>query len=230
MTSSLGGIAGERGGHGLRDESLSTSGRAVEKHALRRLESVLAVQLRLLERQLDGVLDLFNLRAEAADILVGNVRNFFKQKMFDIRALDVFENEAVAQIREHGVADAQTVGVQAARDVKNTRLVRVYFDEDAARVNNEFDRHHRAGIFVSRNADDDELLVKPQLLSGPQRVDINAGRGGHVHLATANEGVNRMILVASGQESGKRRRGARKGIQLLAKIANTVAGGDEGGG
>lgn len=166
---------------------------------LGRLESVLAVQLRLLERQLDGVLDLFDLRAEASDILIGDVRNFFKQKMFDVRALDVFENEAVAQIREHGVADAQTVRVEAAHDV-DTRFVLVDLDEDAARVNSKFDRHHRAGIFVSRNADDDELLLQPQLLSDPQRIDINTGRGGHVHLASADwQGIDQMVIMASGQ-------------------------------
>ena len=95
--------------------------------------------------------------------------------------------------------------------MKDAGFVRVNLDEDAARVDDEFNRHDRASIFVSRNADDDELLVESQLLPGPQGVDINAGRSSDIHFAATHKRIDRVVFVAGSQEGGEGRRRARKG-------------------
>ncbi|MNG39373.1 hypothetical protein D3C84_1274330 [compost metagenome] len=47
---------------------------------------MLAVEVRMEERQLHGVPDLLDLRAKATDILVGDVRNFFKDEVLHLGA------------------------------------------------------------------------------------------------------------------------------------------------
>ena len=66
----LGDLLGQRVGDRLGDQRLAASGRAVQQNALRRRELVLLEDLRVEERQLDGVLDVLDLRTEAADVLV----------------------------------------------------------------------------------------------------------------------------------------------------------------
>ena len=63
-------LLGERVGDRLGDEGLAAAGRAVEQHALGRLELVLLEQVGVQVRQLDGVADLLDLAAEPADVFV----------------------------------------------------------------------------------------------------------------------------------------------------------------
>ena len=64
----LGDLLGQRVGDRLGDQRLAAAGRAVEQHALRRAQLVLAEQVGVQVRQLDGVADLLDLRGQAADL------------------------------------------------------------------------------------------------------------------------------------------------------------------
>ena len=79
-----GDLLGQRVGHGLRDERLAAAGRPVEQHALRRPELVLAEQLGVQERQLDGVADLLDLPEQATDVGVVDVGHLLQHEVLDL--------------------------------------------------------------------------------------------------------------------------------------------------
>ena len=66
------GLVGQR----LRDQRLAGAGRAVEQHALRRLDAEAVEQLRVAQRQLDHLADALHLLAQPADVLVGDAGGF----------------------------------------------------------------------------------------------------------------------------------------------------------
>ena len=68
LAAGSGDLLGQRVGHRLGDERLAAAGRAVEQHALRRAQLVLAEQVGVQERQLDGVADLLDLPGQATDV------------------------------------------------------------------------------------------------------------------------------------------------------------------
>ncbi len=96
--------AGQRRGNGAGDQGLAAAGRAVEQHALRGPQPVLAVQLRVEERQLDGVADLLDLRLEPADVAVVGVRLLLEDQVLDLGALHELGGEAGADVDDDGVA------------------------------------------------------------------------------------------------------------------------------
>src|SRR5690606_35171038 len=73
----------QRGRDRLGDERLAAAGRSVEQHPFGRLEAVLAVELGVAEGQLDGVTDLLDLRAEAADVGVLDVGHLLQEEVLD---------------------------------------------------------------------------------------------------------------------------------------------------
>ena len=82
----LGDLLGERLRDGLRDQRLAAPGGSVEQDALRRLQLVLVEQLRVQERQLDGVADRLDLALEAADVLVADVGDLLEDELLDLLA------------------------------------------------------------------------------------------------------------------------------------------------
>ena len=79
-----GDLLGQRVGHRLGDQRLAAAGRAVEQHALRRPQLVLAEQLGVQERQLDGVADLLDLPEQAADVAVVDVGHLLQHEVLDL--------------------------------------------------------------------------------------------------------------------------------------------------
>jgi hypothetical protein len=57
---------------------------------------MLGEQLRVQERELNGVGDLLDLAVEAPDVGVGDVRNFLEQEVFHLRAGQLLEQETRA--------------------------------------------------------------------------------------------------------------------------------------
>ncbi len=119
----FGGAGGQRVGHRLGDERLAAARRAVEQDALGRLQAVFAVQVRVQERQFHGVADLFDLRAQAADVLVGDVRNFLEDEVLHLGARDLLQGVAGAGIDREGVADAEFLREQGAGEPDDPFLV-----------------------------------------------------------------------------------------------------------
>ena len=111
----LGRLLGQRPGHGLGDQRLAAAGRAVEQDALRRLEAVLAEQVGVQERQLDGVADLLDLGRQPADVGVVDVRDLFEDEFLDLGPGDLLEDEAGPGVHRQGVTDPQLRPRAAAR-------------------------------------------------------------------------------------------------------------------
>jgi hypothetical protein len=76
------------------DQRLAVAGRAVEQRALRRAQLVLAEKNRVQGRQLDRVADLFDLRGQAADVAVGDVRDILEDEFLDFGLRDPFVDVA----------------------------------------------------------------------------------------------------------------------------------------
>src|SRR5690606_37869732 len=74
----LGDLLGERIGDGLGDERLATAGRSVEQDALRRAQLVFLEEVGVQIRKLDRVADQLDLVAQAADLVVVDVRDLFE--------------------------------------------------------------------------------------------------------------------------------------------------------
>ena len=93
-------LLGQRVGDRLGDERLAAAGRAVEQHALGRLELVLLEQLGVQVGQLDRVADLLDLAAEPADGLVGDVGHLFEDELLDLRLRDLLVDVAGARLEQ----------------------------------------------------------------------------------------------------------------------------------
>ena len=110
VTTDLGHLLGQRVGHRLGDQRLTAAGRAVEQHALGRAQRVLAVKLLVQERQFDGVADLLDLPAQAADVVVADVGNLFEHQILDLGLGDALE-----RVPGLGVDQQRVAGTQFAR-------------------------------------------------------------------------------------------------------------------
>src|SRR5690606_25116224 len=150
--------------HRLGDEGLAAPGRAVQQDTLRRLEAVLAVELGVEEGQLDGVADLLDLGAEATDVAVVDVRRLLEEQVLDLRALDVLEREAAAQVGEDGVPHPYARGDQGCREAQDALVVGAGDDEDADVVDDLLDRDELAGVLEAARLDGDERLVEAHVL------------------------------------------------------------------
>ena len=104
LAGALGRAGGQGVGDGLGDQGLAAARRAVQQDALGRLEPVFAVQVRVQERQFDGVADLLDLRPQAADVLVGDVRDLFEDQVLHLGARDLLQRVAGAGVDGQCVA------------------------------------------------------------------------------------------------------------------------------
>ena len=149
LAGALGGPGGQRVGHGLGDQRLAAARRAVEQDALGRLQPVFAVQVRVQERQFDGVADLFDLRAEAADVLVGDVRDFLEDEVLHLGARDFLQRVAGARIDRQGVADPELLREQGAGEPDDPLLVGAAHHQGTVRPQHFLERDEVAGPLVA---------------------------------------------------------------------------------
>ena len=110
VAADLGHLLGQRVGDSLGDQRLPATGRAVEQHAFGRAQRVLAVELLVQERQLDGVADLLDLPAQPTDVVVGDVGNLFEHQVLDLGLGDALEG-----VTRFGVHQQRVTGTQLAR-------------------------------------------------------------------------------------------------------------------
>ena len=176
---------------------------------------MLTVELGVAERQLDGVADLFDLWAEAADVAVVDVGSLLQEQVLDLRALDVLEGEPAAQVGEDGVPDAQARVTQRGGDAQHPLVVGAGDDEDARLVDDLLDGHELPGLLVAAGLHGDEGLVEAHLLARAQRAEGQGGRGGHTQPAAAGEDVDLAGGHVDGEHRGEARRRAGHGLELL---------------
>ncbi|MNI84717.1 hypothetical protein D3C73_1416440 [compost metagenome] len=76
---------------------------------------MLTVQVRMQERQLHGVPALFDLLAQATDILVSDVRNFFKDEVLHLSARDLLQGVTCPGIKRQRIAHFQVNALERSR-------------------------------------------------------------------------------------------------------------------
>ena len=118
-------LLGQRVRDRLGDQGLATAGRAVQEHALRRLQLVLLEQLRVQVRQLDRVADLVDLPHQPADVGVVDVRDLFEDELLDLGLGDALVDVVGSGVEEQGVARAQRRPEQGLGDPDDALLVGV---------------------------------------------------------------------------------------------------------
>src|SRR3954447_17996183 len=167
-------LLGQRVGDRLRDQRLATPRRAVEQDALRRLELVLEEQLLVQERQLDGITDLLDLVAEAADVGVADVRHLFEDELLDLALRDALVGPAGPGVDEQRVARAQ--GLVDDRVGKHDDALFVGVPDDQGAVAAFEDLLEQDDVTLAlelAHLHDVERLVEHDLLAALQRVDLD---------------------------------------------------------
>ncbi len=106
------------------------------------------------ERQFHGVADLFDLRSQAADVLVGDVRDFLEHEVLHLGARDLFQGVAGAGIDREGVADPELLREQGAGEPDDAFLVGPAHHQGAVRAQHFLERDQFPGPFVAEAGDD----------------------------------------------------------------------------
>ena len=108
-------LLGQRVRDRLGDQRLAAAGRAVEQHALGRLELVLHEQVGVQVGQLDGVADRLDLADQPADVVVVDVGDLLEDQLLDLGLRDPLVDVAGAGVEQQRVAGAERLVLAAAR-------------------------------------------------------------------------------------------------------------------
>ena len=231
--SSAGGAArrhllGQRVGHRLGDQRLAAAGRAVEQHALGRPQLVLAEQVRVQVGQLDRVPDLDDLRAQPADVGVGDVRHFFQDELFHLSLGDALVHVAGARLEQQRVAGPQHRVAQRLGQPDHALLVRVRDDQGPVAVLEQLLEHDDfADRLVALRHHHVERLVQHHFLAGPQGVQLDRGADADPHLPAAGEHVGRAVLAGLQEDTEPGRRLGQP-VYFLLERHDLIAGLPEG--
>ncbi|AAS04156.1 hypothetical protein MAP_1839 [Mycobacterium avium subsp. paratuberculosis K-10] len=215
----LGHLLGQRVRHRLGDQRLTATGRAVEQHAFGWPQRVLAVELLVQERQLDGVTDLLDLAGQATDVLVADVGDLLEHQVLDLGLGDALEGIAGLGVHQQRVAGpqlarpgvvvegvrvtvGQVVGDQRLGQPHDALLVGVADHQGPVPVGQQLaqggdlaDRFEGAGFHHRQR------LVETNRLALAQQRNIDVRRAGQPHLAARGEHVDGVVLVRGEQDA-----------------------------
>src|SRR4051794_25278096 len=222
-----GDLLGQRVGHRLGDQRLAAAGRAVEQDPLRRAQLVLAEQVGVQERQLDGVADLLDLPGQAADVAVVDVGDLLEDELLDLALGDPLVDVARARLEQQRVAHPQRLVGQRVGEVDHALLVGVPDDQrplgdPVDRLQQLLEHDHVAGLLEAARLDDVHRLVEHDLLAVLEVLELDVGRDGDAQLAAAGEDVDGAVLVL-GQVDAVAGRGLTEPVDLLLERDQLLA-------
>ena len=148
------------------------------------------------ERQFHGVADLFDLRAQAADVRVGDVRDFLEDQVLHLGARDLFQGVAGAGIDREGIAHPELLREQGAGEPDHAFLVGPANHQDTVRAQQFLHRDQLPDPFVAQAGDDRERLVQQDFLADGQLVHVDQRADAHPHLAAGGEDVHASSVAA----------------------------------
>ena len=221
-------LLGQRVGDRLGDQRLAAAGRAVEQDALRRPQLVLAEQVGVQERQLDGVADLLDLPRQATDVGVVDVGDLFEDQLLDLALRDPLVDVARPRLEQQRVTDAQRLAGQRVGEVDHALVVGVPDDQGALRdavdrLEQLLEHDDVALALEPPRLDDVHRLVEHDLLAGAQVVALDVRRQRHPQLAAAGEDVDRAVVVLPEVDAVAGRRLAEP-VDLLLERHQLLAG------
>ena len=174
--------------------------------------------------QLDRVADRLDLREQAADVGVVDVRDLFEDELLDLGLRDLLVDVAGARVEQQRVAGAQLDLAQRLGDADHPLLVGVGDHQHPVAVGQDLLEHHDlADLLELERGDDVEGLVEHDLLAALQVVEVDRGADVDPQLAAAGEHVDGVVLVA-GQEGAEAGRRLREPVDLLLERHDLVAG------
>ncbi len=189
----LGDLLGQRVRDRLGDQRLAAPGRAVEQDPLRRLELVLAEQVGVQVRQLDGVADLLDLRAEPADVArsrcPGPPRGRApRPRPWGCARRRTASAARAAASRRRGSA----VPSSGCGEPHDALLVGVPDDERALAVLEDLLEHHDLAVRARRREHATTFIASLSMTSWPGRssLGVDVGAHDHAHLAAGGEDVD----------------------------------------
>src|SRR3989454_1070298 len=204
----LGDLLGEVVGDGLGDHGLAAAGRTIEEHTLGRGELVLLVVIRVEVRKLDGVLDRFDLFAEAPDAFVADVRHFLEREVFDLALRKLLQQVSALRVEQEMIAGLEPQGAQRLGDDADLLFVGAERDEGALGVELFLEDDDLALDLVAGGLDDVEAFVEDELLAGLERLGLDRGMEVDLHLAALREDGDGVVLVGGEIDAVRRGRGA----------------------
>ena len=182
--------------HGLGNHRLAVAGRAVQQHALRRLQIVTLKQRTMLERQLDGVPDTTNLTIQAADVGERDVRGLLQHQILVALGGQRFDGEADGRIDDNAVALIDTRIRERAGTADEHGIAGGVGNDQSTVVEYLLDTANLAhGVSVAL-LDQHELLVEHHGGPGGQAGGVDVGGHRHHHAAGAGNDFGRRVLDA----------------------------------
>ncbi|GAA3110438.1 hypothetical protein GCM10020254_65630 [Streptomyces goshikiensis] len=207
LAGDLGDLLGKGVGDGLGDERLAASGRAVEQDALRGPQFVFLEEVGVEVGELDGVADQLDLVAQAADLVVVDVRDLFEDEFLDLALGDHFVDVAGAGFEQQGVAGADGDVQERLGEPHHPFLVGVPDDQGALAVFKDFlEGDDVPGPLVLHGLDHVERFVEHDLLAAPEVFRLDAGADVHAELSAAGEDVDGAVLVRLKEDTETGRR------------------------
>lgn len=179
--------------------------------------------------ELDGVADQFDLVAQAADLVVVDVRDLFEDEVFDLALGDDLVDVAGAGFEQQGVAGADGDVQERLGEPHHPFLVGVPDHQGALAVLEDFlEGDDVPGPLVLHGFDHVEGFVEHDLLAAPEVFRFDAGAHVHSELSAAGEDVDGSVFVRLQEDSEAGRRLCEpvdfffEGHDLVAGLAQGV--------
>ena len=218
-------LLGQRVGDRLGDQRLAAAGRAVEQHALGRLELVLHEQLGVQVGQLDGVADRLDLAEQPTDLGVVDVRDLFEDELLDLglrapsRRRSRSGCRAAASRRRGSSGSSSGSARRTTRSSSALAMTRTRSPSASSSLN------ITTSPTFSNSRAATTLSASLSMTSWPrcEAVEVDARAHVDAQLAAAGEDVDRVVVVAAqeGAEAGRR---LGQPVDLLLELHDLVAG------
>lgn len=185
---------------------------------------MLLEQVRVEVGELDRVADRFDLVAQAADLLVADVRDLFEDEFFDLALGHDLVDVAGAGFEEQGVAGSDGDVQQRLGEPYHPFLVGVPEHQGAFAVLEDLlEGDDVADALVLHGLDHVERFVEHDFLAAPQFFELDAGADVHPELAAPGEDVGGAVLVG-GEEDAEAGRWLGEPVDFLLEGHDLVAG------
>ena len=203
----LGDLAGQRGRDRLGDQRLAAAGRAVEQHALRRLELVLVVEVGVQVGQLDGVADRPRSGRSAHRCPRSRCRGPPRGRGRRPRPWGSARRRSRSATRACSASPTR-IGSPSRESATpaDPLLVGVGHDEHPVVVEDLLDDDDLADALEAVGGDDVHRLVEHDLAAGHELARLDRRAHGDLHLAAAGEDVDGRVVVGLDDDAVGRRR------------------------
>ena len=198
---------------------------------------MLAVELGVQEGQLHRVLDRLDLRAQAADVRVADVRDLLQDQLLHLLALDELQGHPVAGVDRDHLARARLGLAQGAGHAQDAVVAGASAHDQPGGVKDLLDRCQLARLLVAQHGDHGRVLVHEHLATGLQlsrRGDQRRDGAAHeppgdVDVSGQGRRAHRGGRRDHAHQSGDRQRDLDLVGQELLELLDLAAGGLQGG-